>query len=104
MALPTIRRRLGKLENVFVVDRFAGYPPLTTQEIEALAKRMAEGQEWADVETGRIVKQCPIIQGRNADHGKPRRGLRQALPRPRSGRHLKELAPISCQIESGCVR
>ena len=63
MALPTIRRRLGKLENVFVVDRFAGYPPLTTQEIEALAKRMAEGQEWADVETGRIVKQCPIIQG-----------------------------------------
>ena len=63
MALPTIRRRIGKLENVFVVDRFAGYPPLTVDEIEALAARMVEGEKWTDEETGRVVKQCPIIQG-----------------------------------------
>ena len=63
MGLPTIRRRVRKLESVFIIDRFAGYPPLTASEIEALAGRMAAGQAWTEEETARIVKQCTIIQG-----------------------------------------
>jgi hypothetical protein len=63
MALPTIRRRVRNLESVFVIDRFAGYPPLTPKEIEALAGRMAAGHAWTEEETARIIKLCPIVQG-----------------------------------------
>jgi hypothetical protein len=63
MGLPAIRRRVRNLESVFVIDRFAGYPPLTVDEIEALAGRMAAAQAWTEEETARIVKQCTIIQG-----------------------------------------
>ena len=63
MGLPTIRRRVGKLESVFAPDRWAGYPPLTAEEIQALAGRMAKGEKWTDEETGRLAKQCTIIQG-----------------------------------------
>jgi|HubBroStandDraft_3_1064219.scaffolds.fasta_scaffold1197187_2 hypothetical protein len=62
MGLPTIRRRVRNLESVFVIDRFAGYPPLTPEEIEALAVRMVEDKKWSEEETGRVVRQCPIIQ------------------------------------------
>jgi hypothetical protein len=63
MGLPTIRRRVGRLESVFAPDRWAGYPPLTAEEIETLAGRMVQGENWSDEETGRILRQCPIIQG-----------------------------------------
>jgi hypothetical protein len=63
MGLPTIKRRIGNLESVFAPDRWAGYPPLTAEEIEALAERMEKGKNWTDEETGRVVRQCPIIQG-----------------------------------------
>ena len=63
MALSKMWRRVGKLETVFVVDRFAGLPPLTPDEIEALAMRMAEGGKWTDEEEGRVARQCPILQG-----------------------------------------
>ena len=63
MALTAIQRRVGRLESVFVVDRLPGYPPLTPDEIEALAGRMANGQIWTEEETAQVVKQCPIIQG-----------------------------------------
>jgi hypothetical protein len=63
MGLPTIRRRIGKLEIEFAPDRFAGYPPLTAEEIETLAGRMVKGEKWTDEETGRVARQCPIIQG-----------------------------------------
>jgi hypothetical protein len=63
MALPTIRRRVGRLETVFVVDPFAGCPPLTMIEIEALAGRLADGGAWTDEEEARVARQCPIIQG-----------------------------------------
>jgi hypothetical protein len=62
MGLPTIRRRVGKLESVFAPDRWVGYPPLTPEEIEVLAGRMVKGEKWTDEETGRVVRQCPIIQ------------------------------------------
>jgi len=42
MALRTLAISL-----VFVVDSFAGLPPRTTDEIEALAMRMAEGGKCA---------------------------------------------------------
>ena len=63
MGLPTIRRRVGKLESVYTPDRWAGYPPLTESEIEALAGRMVGGKKWSEEETGRVARQCPIIQG-----------------------------------------
>ena len=63
MGLPAIRRRIGKLEIEFAPDRFAGYPPLTADEIEMLAGRMAAGQAWTNEETARVARQCPIIQG-----------------------------------------
>ena len=58
MALRTLAISL-----VFVVDSFAGLPPRTTDEIEALAMRMAEGGKWTDEEEARVARQCPIIQG-----------------------------------------
>jgi hypothetical protein len=63
MGLPTIRRRVGKLESVFSPDRFASYPPLTVDEIEGLAQRMADGKKWSGEETARVVRQGPIVQG-----------------------------------------
>jgi hypothetical protein len=63
MGLPTIRRRVGKLETVFAPDRFAGYPPFTASEIEALAQQAADGKKWSGEETARVVRQCPIVQG-----------------------------------------
>ena len=63
MALLAMRRRIGKLETVFVVDRFAGRPPLTMDEIEALAGRAAGGESWTEEEEARLARQCPIIQG-----------------------------------------
>ena len=63
MSLAGIRRRVGKLQTVIVVDRLPGYPPLTADEIEALAKRMADGQTWTEEETARVIRQCPISQG-----------------------------------------
>ena len=51
------------MESAIEVDRLLGYPPLTTDEIEALAQRMAEGQAWTEEETARVERQCPIIQG-----------------------------------------
>ena len=63
MPLPAIRQRIGRLEALFVVDRAAGYPPLTAEEIEAMVGRLAAGQEWTDMETARVARQCPFIKG-----------------------------------------
>ena len=63
MSLADIRRRVGRLQTVIAVDPLPGYPPLTTDEIEALARRAAEGEPWTSLERARVVKQCPIIQG-----------------------------------------
>ena len=63
MALTAIQRRVGKLKSLFVVDRLPDYPPLTADEIEALAGRMADGQTWTEAETARVIRQCPINQG-----------------------------------------
>lgn len=63
MALPDIRRRVGRLEGVFVVDRLADFPPLTTDEIEALVERMASGEKWTQEETARVARRCPYIEG-----------------------------------------
>ena len=63
MGFPAIRQRVRRLESVFAPDRWAGYPPLTAEEIEALAGRMAAGQGWTNEEAARVAKQSPIIQG-----------------------------------------
>ena len=63
MALTRIRRRIGTLESVFAVEDLPAGPPLTTDEIEVLATRMAEGQTWTREESARVAGQCPIIQG-----------------------------------------
>jgi len=72
MPLPAIRQRIGRLEALFVVDRAAGYPPLTAEEIEAMVGRLAAGQDWTDVETARVARQCPFIKGELvSDHDRP---------------------------------
>jgi len=63
MPLPAIRRRIDRLEGVFVVDRVASYPPLTMQEIEELVEQGALGQDWTEIETARVARQCPYIRG-----------------------------------------
>ncbi|MGA2271326.1 MAG: hypothetical protein ABSH44_22895 [Bryobacteraceae bacterium] len=63
MSLVSIRRRVGKLQTVIVVDPLPGHPPLTADEIEALARRMADGQTWTEEEMARVIRQCPISQG-----------------------------------------
>lgn len=64
MPRPAIKRRLERLEGLFVVDRLEGIPPLTKDEIEELAKRPADGgQIWTDEEAAMVIRQCPIIQG-----------------------------------------
>ena len=63
MALASLLRRTTRLEQVFVMDTMAGYPPLTSDEIAALAQRMADGDQWTDLEKARVIKQCPYIHG-----------------------------------------
>jgi hypothetical protein len=48
---------------LFVVDRFAACPPLTMDEIEALAGWAAGGEAWTEEEEARVARQCPLIQG-----------------------------------------
>jgi len=63
MPLPAIRQRVKRLEGVFVVDRAASYPPLTMQEIEELVEQGALGQDWTEIETARVARRCPYIEG-----------------------------------------
>ena len=64
MGLPTVRRRVGKLETVFAPDRFAAYPPLTPEEIDELLARVGKpGKRWSLEENARLARQCPIAQG-----------------------------------------
>ncbi len=63
MALLAVRRRIGRLETVFVVDRVADFPLLSYVEIVALVEREAAGEKWTREERARVAKQCPIIEG-----------------------------------------
>ena len=60
MALASLQRRTARLEKFFVVDSVAHYPPLTKDEMKALANRMADGQKCTAVETARVIRQCPF--------------------------------------------
>jgi hypothetical protein len=51
MALASLQRRASRLEKFFVVDNVAHYPPLTTDEMTALANRIADGEKCTAVET-----------------------------------------------------
>lgn len=62
MALASLQRRTARLEKVFVVDHLAHYPPLTADEMEALAERMTSGDKWTNVEKARVIKQALPIQ------------------------------------------
>ena len=42
-ALPAIRQRISRLEGGFVVNRLAGFPPLSTKEIEELVSGFGHG-------------------------------------------------------------
>jgi hypothetical protein len=64
MGLPTVRRRVGKLEAVFAPDRFAGYPPFSPEEIDGLLARLGDrDQRWSFEEEARLARQCLIAQG-----------------------------------------
>jgi hypothetical protein len=64
MGLPTVRRRVAKLETVFAPDRFAGYPPFSPEEIDGLLARLADpSNRWSFEEEARVARQCPIAQG-----------------------------------------
>lgn len=60
MALAALQRRTARLEKLFVVDSVAHYPRLTTDEMKALANRIADGQKCTAVETARVARQCPF--------------------------------------------
>jgi hypothetical protein len=64
MGLPTVRRRVAKLETVFAPDRFADFPPFSPEEIEGLLGRLGNpSKRWSFEEEARVARQCPIAQG-----------------------------------------
>jgi len=63
MPLPSLRRRIGKLEIELPTDCMAGYPPLSFEQIEALVAGLADGGRWTAEEEAQVARQCPVIQG-----------------------------------------
>jgi len=63
MPIPSIRRRLGKLEGVAMFVTAVDYPPLTSPEINEIACRVKMGKLLIAEELARLTQQSPIIEG-----------------------------------------
>ncbi|HYW46819.1 MAG TPA: hypothetical protein VE959_28390 [Bryobacteraceae bacterium] len=63
MAIATIRRRVGALESVASLALIPDEPPLTLPELDALVRRLEEGDRFGGQELKRIERQGPICHG-----------------------------------------
>ena len=64
MALTTIRRKVERLESAFGAYNLPDYPPLSLQEMEALAGCLADGRKWTEEETARVNRNGWTAMGR----------------------------------------
>jgi hypothetical protein len=105
MPLLSIKRRVGRLEGVFVVDRLQHCPLLTADEIEALADKAAAGQRWSEHEEALVIRQCPIIQGELMITAHGRQVTIKWYRGRRPGRDLRRMRRLVVrQIATGCGR
>jgi len=58
--MATIRRRVGALESAASSALVPNEPPLTLPEIDALVRRLEEGDRFGGQELKRIERQGPI--------------------------------------------
>ena len=63
MAMPSIRRRIGKLESESDLRRPRNYPPFTSSEIVEVARRVREGGRFANDELRRLEQLSPLVDG-----------------------------------------
>jgi hypothetical protein len=63
MPIASIRRRVGALERVIDVVPVVEYPPLTSVEVEAVARRAQMGLRLTRKEVARLEQHSPIIAG-----------------------------------------
>ncbi len=63
MPLPTIRRRVGKLESSGLFASPVDYPPLTSAEVEEFATREQMGKRFSRQELERLQQHTPIVDG-----------------------------------------
>ena len=63
MPLATIRRRVGRLEGDAMFLTFAEYPPLTSPQIEAIARRVRMGEPLTREELDRLHRQKSVVGG-----------------------------------------
>jgi hypothetical protein len=63
MPIPSLRRRIGKLEGVAMFVTAVDYPPLTSTEIEGIASRFQTGKLLRADEVARLERQSPIVEG-----------------------------------------
>ena len=63
MPIPSIRRRVGKLESSGTLYSPIDYPPLSLSEIEEFACRARDGDRFSRQERGRLQQHSPIVGG-----------------------------------------
>jgi hypothetical protein len=63
MPLATIRRRVGRLEGDAMFLTLAEYLPLTSPEIEAIARRVQVGEPLTREDLDRLHRESPIVDG-----------------------------------------
>jgi len=63
MPIPSIRRRVGKLESSGIFYSPIEYPSLTSAELEEIAGRAQMGLRFSRQELDRLQQWCPIIGG-----------------------------------------
>jgi hypothetical protein len=63
MSIATVRRRVGALEGVASLTLLSNAPPLTLPEIEALVRRLEEGDRFTAQELMRIESRGSISHG-----------------------------------------
>jgi hypothetical protein len=61
--LATIRRRVGRLEGDAMFVPLLDYPPLTSPEIEAIARRVKTGEPLTREELDRLHRQKSVAGG-----------------------------------------
>jgi hypothetical protein len=63
MPIPSMRRRLRRLETEGPFRRICHYSPLTPSEIDTIAHRLTQEERLTREEVERIGQHSPVIQG-----------------------------------------